>query len=87
MQIGHEVLVSGGSPVKVHTAGSEHSGVKIDNLQPETAYSFQVRAVSSSEGKSAWSTPLTGITLPLRTYVCIHTVIPHNLSQYLYCLK
>jgi chitodextrinase len=65
MQIGHEVLVSGGSPVKVHTAGSEHSGVKIDNLQPETAYSFQVRAVSSSEGKSPWSTPLTGITLPL----------------------
>jgi hypothetical protein len=35
------------------------------NLRPDTAYSFQVRAVSSSEGISTWSEPMNAITLPI----------------------
>jgi hypothetical protein len=62
----YEVLVSGSSQPQMYTAtGSGRSTFTVSNLQPETAYSFQVRAVSSLEGKSPWSSPLTGITLPL----------------------
>ena len=78
VEISHEVLVSGGSQPYIYTAayGLNLKGLNftVDNLTAETVYSFQVRAVSSSEGESSWSKPLTGITLPLCMSLCVYLV-------------